>query len=112
MSNNNRDDRDEQLDQMVSSSDVYKWGFGGYRWGFGGYRQGWSGLQSNATFAEQGFWQNAAWETLDEVDGDHDHNHLSSYSQTQSVPEPTTIVGLLGMAVVAIASRLKLRCQK
>ncbi|UKO96581.1 PEP-CTERM sorting domain-containing protein [Nostoc sp. UHCC 0870] len=102
--NNSYDDRGEALNKMVTSSGTYDWGWNGYWWGWNGYWQGWDGLVSNATFNQNGFWQNFAWETLDEF-GDGDHP--SSYTQTQSVPEPTTISGLLGMALLALTARLK-----
>jgi hypothetical protein len=57
-----------------------------------------------------GFWQNAAWETLDEfADCEDDNSASTTYSQTQSVPEPTATSGLLIIAVMALAARLKRR---
>jgi hypothetical protein len=118
--NNKYDDRGEALNQMVTSSGTYNWGWNGYWWGWNGYWWGWNGYwQSSANLMADGFWQNAAWETLDECgDGDHDHDHdhhhdhCASDLQTQSVPEPTTISGLLGMALLGIASILQNRYQK
>jgi hypothetical protein len=108
--NNGYDDRGESLNKMINSSGRYNWGWNGYWWGWNGYWQGWDGLVSNATFNQNGFWQNFAWETLDEFgDGEYDNTDSTAYSQTESVPEPTTISGLLGMAVLGIAARLKRR---
>jgi hypothetical protein len=101
------DDRGEALNNMVTTSGTYDWGWNGYWWGWNGYWWGWNGYwQNTANLTTDGFWQNFAWETLDEF-GDGDHNNLSRSSQAQSVPEPTTIFGLLGMAVFGIAKRLK-----
>jgi hypothetical protein len=105
---NGRDDRGEALNRMITSSGRYNWGWSGYWWGWSGYWQGWDGLVANADFNQNGFWQNFAWSTLDE---NEDGDHPSSYSQTQSVPEPTTISGLLAMAVLGIAARFQRRCQ-
>ncbi|UKO96582.1 NF038122 family metalloprotease [Nostoc sp. UHCC 0870] len=105
---NGRDDRGEALNSMITSSGRYNWGWNGYWWGWNGYWQGWDGLVANADFNQNGFWQNFAWSTLDE---NEDGDHPSSYSQTESVPEPTTISGLLAMAVLGIAARLK-RCRE
>jgi PEP-CTERM motif len=111
---NGYDDRGEALNKMVNGSGTYNWGWNNYWWGWNGYWWGWNGYwQSSTNLTADGFWQNAAWETLDEfTDGQHDHDHdnFSSYSQTQSVPEPTTISGLLGMALLGMVVHLKRRC--
>ncbi|WP_414753990.1 NF038122 family metalloprotease [Anabaena sp. CCY 9910] len=109
--NNSYDDRGEALNKMITSSGTYNWGWSGYWWGWSGYWWGWSGYWQNTdNLATDGFWQNFAWETLDEFD-DGNSDHLSGSSQAQSVPEPTTIFGLLGMAVLGIATKLKRRCE-
>lgn len=107
--NNGYDDRGEALNQMVNSSGTYNWGWNGYWWGWNGYWWGWNGYwQSTANFMADGFWQNAAWETLDEFEG----NDSTNYSPTQSVPEPTTISGLLAMALLGLAGRCQRRRQE
>jgi hypothetical protein len=104
--NNGYDDRGESLNKMINSSGTYNWGWNGYWWGWNGYWWGWNGYwQNTANLTTDGFWQNFAWETLDEF-GDE-----SRSSQAQSVPEPTTIFGLLGMAVLGFVARLKRRCE-
>ncbi|HBW28876.1 PEP-CTERM sorting domain-containing protein [Nostoc sp. PCC 7120 = FACHB-418] len=109
--NNGYDDRGESLNQMINSSGTYNWGWNGYWWGWNGYWWGWNGYwQTTDNLTTDGFWQNFAWETLDEYEhGDHDY--LSGSSQSQSVPEPTTIFGLFGIAIMGIATKLKRRCE-
>ncbi|MBW4616618.1 MAG: NF038122 family metalloprotease [Desmonostoc vinosum HA7617-LM4] len=108
---NGKDDRGESLNKMVNDSGAYNWGWNNYWWGWNGRWQGWNGYwQSSANLTADGFWQNATWETLDEFeDGehnhDHDHDHLSSYSQ--SVPEPSSTLGLLGLVLFGIRSMIK-----
>ncbi|MGH1394586.1 MAG: NF038122 family metalloprotease [Trichormus sp.] len=104
--NNGYDDRGEALNKMINSSGTYNWGWNGYWWGWNGYWWGWNGYwQNTANLTNDGFWQNFAWETLDEFADE------SRSSQAQSVPEPTTIFGLLGMAVLGFVARLKRRCE-
>ncbi|MBD2252652.1 NF038122 family metalloprotease [Nostoc parmelioides] len=105
--NNGYDDRGESLNKMINTSGTYNWGWNGYWWGWNGYWWGWNGYwQNTANLTTDGFWQNFAWETLDEYEYSNS-DHLSRSSQAQSVPEPTTIFGLLGMAVMGIATKLK-----
>ncbi|MBD2436315.1 NF038122 family metalloprotease [Nostoc sp. FACHB-110] len=106
--NNGYDDRGEALNKMINSSGTYNWGWNGYWWGWNGYWWGWNGYwQSTDNLIADGFWQNATWETLDEFEADSDHS--TNDSQTQSVPEPTTISGLLAMALFSIFGRCQRR---
>ena len=67
LNNNNKDDRGEQLNQMVENSgNVYNWGWQGYWWGWQGYWWGWQGYwQSGDDLNQDGFWQNLNWQTVE-----------------------------------------------
>jgi hypothetical protein len=79
-------DRSSDVQQMMQESGIYNWGWSGY----------WQSTGNLTTDVGQ----NLAGENLDVFDN-------SRYSSTQSVPEPTTISGLLGMALLALTARLK-----
>jgi hypothetical protein len=115
------DDRGEALNKMVTSSGTYNWGWNGFWWGWNGFWWGWNGFwqSSSANLMVDGFWQNALWEKLDHdhencnhLFDNHDHNifdddHTSTISQAQSVPEPSGVIGILGIALLGMRSLLK-----
>ena len=108
--NNNLDDRGELLNQMVVSSGVYEWGWGGYWWGWGGYWWGWGGywqeqgdLDDLGDLAETGFWQNFSWQTVDTATINAPIKQIQTTAA--SVPEPTSILGLLGLGLLGIGWR-------
>ncbi len=88
--NDKLDDRGEALDGMITSSEPYRWGWIPRWLTANGSWQGWNAsLQSNNNLSQDGFWQNMSWETLDED---------SILADSESVPEPSAILGLLGLA--------------
>jgi hypothetical protein len=93
--NDRLDDRGELLNSMiVNSGTTYEWGWSGYWWGWSGYWWGWSGYwQSNADFNKDGFWQHVSWQTIDE----EGLAETSGTDSPQSVPEPSSLIGLLGL---------------
>ncbi len=95
----NIDDRITLLDKMIRrSGKIYEWGYEGYKMGWDGSWSGWNGFnQSHAEFEQDGFWQNLAWQKMD-------FNESSSV-EVKSTPEPTSLVGLLGLGLFAIISR-------
>jgi PEP-CTERM motif len=98
----NKDDRGELLSEMIVNSGVYEYGWSGYKWGWNGYWWGWNGYwQSQKDFDKDGFWQHMSWETLDEEE--------ASILQAQSVPEPSSWLGLLGLAGMSVFSLLTRR---
>lgn len=96
---NKEDDRGELLNEMIDESgDIYQWGWKGYQWGWDGSWSGWNGYwQSRAELEQDGFWQNVAWQKMD-------FNESSSL-EVKSTPEPTSLVGFLGLGLFAIISR-------
>ena len=107
--NNNLDDRGELLNDMVISSEVYEWGWSGYWWGWSGYWWGWSGywqehgdLDDLDDLDDLGFWQNFSWQTLDTPTVDAPINQ--SQTTAASVPEPNSILGLLGLGWLGLGS--------
>ena len=66
--NNGIDDRGEKLNEMITGSNTYEWGWSGYWWGWSGYWWGWSGYWQNANAnndSQNGFWQHFSWQTID-----------------------------------------------
>ncbi len=96
---NKEDDRGELLNEMIDNSgDIYQWGWKGYQWGWDGSWSGWNGYwQSRAELEQDGFWQNVAWQKMD-------FNESSSL-KVKSTPEPTSLIGLLGLSLLGIISR-------
>ena len=85
---------DDRVEQMLENSNVYKWctsncngGSGGSGGGSGG---GW----------QTGLWQEFRWQTLPTD---------VARTDTQSVPEPTSTMGLFTLGTFGIASRFKRR---
>ncbi|MBR8834839.1 MAG: NF038122 family metalloprotease [Stigonema ocellatum SAG 48.90 = DSM 106950] len=107
---NNLDDRGESLNKMLASSGVYQWTANSYSWGANGYWWGWTGYWQTANVSANGFWQNVAAETLDEEEPLDEGEPTSS--EAISVSEPSSMTGLIGMALVGIASLLQRRRQK
>ena len=95
----NIDDRSALLDKMIrGSGKIYEWGYTGNQWSKNGYWLGWNGFnQSYAELEQDGFWQNVAWQKMDFDE--------SSSVEVKSTPEPTSLVGLLGLGLFAIISR-------
>ena len=112
--NNNLDDRGELLNQMVVSSEVYEWGWGGYWWGWGGYWWGWGGywqergdLDTLGDLSQQSFWQNFSWQTVDLPTTDlptTDTPIKQTQTTAASVPEPSSVLGLLGLGLLSLGS--------
>ncbi|MGB3640548.1 MAG: NF038122 family metalloprotease [Rivularia sp. (in: cyanobacteria)] len=94
-----KDDRGELLNEMIrNSGDIYQWGWKGYKWGWNGFWWGWNGFwQSHEELKEDGFWQNVAWQKMD--------FNQSNSVEVKSTPEPTSLIGLLGLSLFGIISR-------
>lgn len=94
----NIDDHSASLDKMIRrSGKIYEWGYTGYQWGANGFWWGWNGFwQSNAEFEQDGFWQNFSWQKMD---------FDTSTVEVKSTPEPTSLIGLLGLSLFGIISR-------
>ena len=77
--NNGLDDRGEKLNEMITGSNTYEWGWKGYWWGWKGYWWGWKGYWQNANAnnnSQNGFWQHFSWQTID------DSNSSGSITET------------------------------
>ncbi|MDJ0703329.1 MAG: NF038122 family metalloprotease [Leptolyngbyaceae cyanobacterium MO_188.B28] len=97
------DDRGELLNDMVVSSEVYDWGWSGFWWGYSGFWWGWSGFwQSTDELNQDGFWQNMAWQTVNSPT--KKVQMKPDPASPASVPEPTSIFGLLGLGGMGLGS--------
>lgn len=94
----NIDDRSASLDKMIRrSGKIYEWGYQGNKWSKNGRWLGWNGFnQSYVEFEQDGFWQNLSWQTMD---------FETSTVEVKSTPEPTSLIGLLGLSLFGIISR-------
>ena len=94
----NKDDRGELLSEMIKESgQIYEWGWNGYKWGWNGYWWGWNGYwQSHEELEQDGFWQNVAFQKMD---------FETSTVEAKSTPEPTSLIGILGLGLLGIMSR-------
>lgn len=82
------ENRDEDVEAMIEDSEVYKWG--------------WSSSASGSWAQQEGLWQHVLWQ---EVEGPV----VESEAEAARVPEPRSIVGLLGLGLLGFGSRLKHR---
>ena len=99
----NHDDRGELLRDMIKDSKVYKSGNNGYWWGWSGYWWGWSGYwQEQGDGAQDGFWQNMSWQTVDTSKAKTQMKR--DITSATSVPEPASTLGLLGLGWMGLAS--------
>ena len=94
--NNALDDRGERLSQMIVDSSVYEWGWSGYWWGWSGY------WQEHGDLSQAGFWQNMSWQTVDMSITEAQMN--GTQPADASVPEPSSILGLLGVGWLGLGS--------
>ncbi|MGB6296046.1 MAG: NF038122 family metalloprotease [Rivularia sp. (in: cyanobacteria)] len=94
----NIDDRSASLDKMIrKSGKIYEWGYQGYQWGANGFWWGWNGFwQSHEELEQDGFWQNFSWQTMD---------FDTSTAEVKSTPEPTFLIGFIGLSLFGILSR-------
>ena len=90
------DQRSELLQDMITSSKVYEWGWSGYWWGWSGY------WQATDALTQDGFWQNIFWQTVDMSTTDAQMQQIQTTAAP--VPEPTSVVGLLGLSWLGIGS--------
>ena len=87
----NIDDRGELLSDMIKEcGQIYEWGWNGYWWGWNGY------WQSHEELEQDGFWQNVAFQKMD---------FETSTVEAKSTPEPTSLIGILGLGLLGIMSR-------
>ncbi|MDJ0701944.1 MAG: NF038122 family metalloprotease [Leptolyngbyaceae cyanobacterium MO_188.B28] len=112
--NDDLDDRGELLNQMVVDSGVYEWGWSGYWWGYSGYWWGWSGFwqkqDSSDDLDEAAFWQNFSWQTVDMATTEAQLNGTQTASA--SVPEPTSILGWVGVGGAGLVSLYRRQGQR
>ena len=90
------DERGVLLQDLITNSKIYEWGWGGYWWGWGGY------WQSTDELSQDDFWQNFSWQT---VDMPTTKVQIKQAPTTPpSVPEPTSTLGLLGLGWLGVSS--------
>jgi hypothetical protein len=82
-------DRTQDVDTMIKESKIYEWGY--------------NCKATNTCWKQEGLWQDFHWQTL---------NSSPSNPQAKSVPEPTSLAGLLGIALLGIGSLFKSRHNK
>jgi hypothetical protein len=82
-------DRTQDVGTMIQESKIYEWGY--------------NCQATNTCWKQEGLWQNFHWQTL---------NSSPSNPQAKSVPEPTSLAGLLGIALLGIGSLFKSRHNK
>ncbi|MCU0538008.1 MAG: NF038122 family metalloprotease [Hydrococcus sp. Prado102] len=89
-------DRNQDVERMIQDSEVYEWGSGNRNCN----TQGQNG-QSTGCRWQDGLWQNGLFE--------HGLWHSLDESESQSVPEPSSIAGLLGLVGLGAIAKLKRR---
>ena len=92
---------DDRVEQMLEDSEVYNWCTSNCNGGGGGSGGGSGG--SGGGGWQTGLWQEFRWQTLPTE---------TIQANAQSVPEPTSTVGLLALGTFGISSRLKRRSRK
>ena len=92
---------DDRVEQMLVDSEVYNWCTSNCNGGGGGSGGGSGG--SGGGGWQTGLWQEFRWQTLPTE---------AIQANAQSVPEPTSTVGLLALGTFGISSRLKRRSRK
>jgi hypothetical protein len=105
---NKKDDRGELIDSMIKDSQVYDWRIQGFWWRVQGFWQTtdkeWQGLSGylnqDSQAKDNGLWQLFDWQVIETQ---------NTSTDTQSVPEPSGLVGILGVALLGIRSLFKVK---
>lgn len=87
-------DRNQDVEKMIQDSEVYEWGSSGS--GRNCNTQGQTGSSSGCR------WQDGLWQ-----DGKFQHGLWDTLDDSKSVPEPSSIVGLLGLVGLGAIAKLK-----